>query len=134
MVAIAGGKREVVLHMLQAIKKLKNLTSHRETLNLPAKNNKTIVQWAIESDHTVLVEVVYVTTAIFRLYIYRQSYYLQAVLQIDLHLATECDPDAGKTLLHIAASSGAMNTTKVIGYTVCLLHQKAMYTHRMFTQ
>jgi len=57
MVAIAGGKREVVLHMLQAIKKVKNLASHRETLNLLAKNNKTIIQWAIESDHTVLVEV-----------------------------------------------------------------------------
>ena len=57
MVAITGGKIEVVLHMLQAIKKVKNLTSHRETLNLPARNNKTIVQWAIESDHAVLVEV-----------------------------------------------------------------------------
>jgi len=45
-----------------------------------------------------------------------QSYYLQAILQIDFNFATECDTDTGKTLLHIAASSGAMNTTKVTGY------------------
>ena len=57
MVAIAGGKGEVVLHMLQAIKRVKSMKSHREILNLPAKNNKTILQWAIESDYTVLVEV-----------------------------------------------------------------------------
>jgi len=57
MVAIVGKKSEVVLYMLQAIKLVKSMQSYREILNLPARNNKTIVQWAIESDHTVLVEV-----------------------------------------------------------------------------
>ena len=57
MVAIASGRTEVVFHVLQAIKSVKNMTSHREILNLPAKNNKTIIQWAIESDHSVLTEV-----------------------------------------------------------------------------
>ena len=57
MVAIAGGRVEVVLHVLQAIKRVKDMKSHREIFNLPAKNNKTIIQWAIESDHIVLVEV-----------------------------------------------------------------------------
>jgi len=57
MVAIAGGRIEVVLHVLQAIKRVRNIRSHKETLRLPAKNNKTILQWAIESDHIVLIEV-----------------------------------------------------------------------------
>ncbi|XP_065890705.1 transient receptor potential cation channel subfamily A member 1 homolog isoform X2 [Dysidea avara] len=105
VVAIAGGKREVVLHMLQAINKVKNMT-YKEILNLPTRNNNTIIQWAIESDHTVLVE---------------------AVLQIDLHLATESDCDTGKTLLHIAASSGALCTTKILlnNKHVCELLQSA---------
>jgi len=57
MVAIAGGKKEVLLHMLQAIKAVKSMESCKEVLNLPARTNKTVLQWAIESDHTVLVEV-----------------------------------------------------------------------------
>jgi len=57
MVAIAGGRIEVVLHVMQAIKRVRNLRSHKEILNLPAKNNKTIIQWAIDSDHIVLIEV-----------------------------------------------------------------------------
>ena len=110
VVAIAGGKREVVLHMLQAINKVKNMT-YKEILNLPTRNNNTIIQWAIESDHTVLVEV----NKFFRNMktLCKHSFYSQAVLQIDLHLATESDCDTGKTLLHIAASSGALCTTKV---------------------
>ena len=119
MVAIAGGKREVVLHMLQAIKKVKDMESYREILNLPAKNNKTIIQWAIECDHTVLVEVNKHLRNILALYTH--SYHVQAILQIDLHLATESDPDTGKTLLHIAAASGALGTTKVTTVAIHVL-------------
>ena len=38
---------------------------------------------------------------------------LQAVVQLDLNLATESDPNNGKALMHIAAASGSLSVIKV---------------------
>ena len=51
-----AGKIEVLLHMLKAINKHEEM-SFRDILSLDAKNNKTILTWAIEGNHTVLIEV-----------------------------------------------------------------------------
>ena len=56
MSAVIAGKMEVLLHMMKAINEYKNL-SFRDILSLDAKNNKTLLNWAIEGNHTVLIEV-----------------------------------------------------------------------------
>ena len=56
MTAIMAGKIEVLLHMLKAINMHEGM-SFRDILSLDAKNNKTILTWAIEGNHTVLIEV-----------------------------------------------------------------------------
>ena len=56
MTAIMGGKIEVLLHMLKAINEFEKM-SFRDILLLDAKNNKTILTWAIEGNHTLLIEV-----------------------------------------------------------------------------
>jgi len=56
MTVIAVGDIEVLLHMLKAINKAQSM-SFRDILSLNAKNNKTILTWAIESNYTVLIEV-----------------------------------------------------------------------------
>ena len=56
MTAIIAGKMQVLLHMLKAINEFENM-SFRDILSLDAKNNKTILTWAIESNQTVLIEV-----------------------------------------------------------------------------
>ena len=56
MTAIIAGNIEVLLHMLKAINECENM-SFRDILSLKAKNDKTILTWAIESNHTVLIEV-----------------------------------------------------------------------------
>lgn len=37
-------------------------------------------------------------------------------MQLDLHLATESDPNSGKALMHIAAASGALSIIQVSIY------------------
>ena len=37
-------------------------------------------------------------------------------MELDLHLATESDPDNGKALIHIAAASGALSVIEVCIY------------------
>ena len=56
MTVIAIGDIEVLLHMLKAISEAQSM-SYRDILSLNAKNNKTILTWAIESNYTVLIEV-----------------------------------------------------------------------------
>lgn len=56
MTAIIAGKIEVLLHMLKAINEFEKM-SFRDILSLDAKNNKTLLNWAIEGNHTVLIEV-----------------------------------------------------------------------------
>ena len=56
MSAIIAGKMEVLLHMLKAINEFEKI-SFRDILLLDAKNNKKILNWAIEGSHTVLIEV-----------------------------------------------------------------------------
>ena len=56
MTAIVAGKMEVLLHMLKAINEYEKL-SFRDIISLDAKNNKTLLNWAIEGNHTVLIEV-----------------------------------------------------------------------------
>ena len=56
MTAIIAGNIEVLLHMLRAINEFEKM-SFRDILSLNAKNNKTILTWAIESNHIVLIEV-----------------------------------------------------------------------------
>ena len=56
MTAIIAGKIEVLLHMLKAINEFEKM-SFRDILLLDAKNNKTLLNWAIEGNHTVLIEV-----------------------------------------------------------------------------
>jgi len=56
MTAIIAGKIEVLLHMLKAINEFMKI-SFKDILSLDAKNNKTILTWAIESNHTVLIDV-----------------------------------------------------------------------------
>lgn len=57
MTAIIAGNIEVLLQMLKAINECDKKMSFRDILSLNAKNNKTVLTWAIESDHTVLIEV-----------------------------------------------------------------------------
>ena len=56
MTAIIAGNIEVLLHMLKAIHEVEKMSS-RDILSLNAKNNKTVLTWAIESNYTVLIEV-----------------------------------------------------------------------------
>ena len=56
MTAIIAGNVEVLLHMLKAIAKAEHV-SVKDILSLDAKNNKNIFTWAIETDHTVLIDV-----------------------------------------------------------------------------
>lgn len=56
MTTIVAGKLDVLLHMLKAIKDVKNV-SYQDILSLSAKNNQTVLTWAIENNHTVLIEV-----------------------------------------------------------------------------
>lgn len=56
MTTIVAGKLDVLLHMLTAIKDVKN-ASYQDILSLSAKNNQTVLTWAIENNHTVLIEV-----------------------------------------------------------------------------
>ena len=56
MTAIIGGNIDVLLHMLKAINDHENM-SFRDILSLNVKNNKTILTWAIENNHTVLIKV-----------------------------------------------------------------------------
>ena len=56
MTAIIAGNVEVLLHMLKAINEGENIP-FRDILSLNAKNNKTILIWAIENNHTILIEV-----------------------------------------------------------------------------
>ena len=56
MTAIIAGKMEVLLHMLKAINEFEKM-SFRDILLLDAKNSKTLLNWAIEGNHTVLIEV-----------------------------------------------------------------------------
>ena len=56
MTAIIAGNMEVLLHILKAIKECDNM-SFRDILSLKVKNNKTILTWAIESNHTILIKV-----------------------------------------------------------------------------
>ena len=50
-------------------------------------------------------------------------YILQAVVQLDLHLATESDPNNGKALIHTAAASGSLSIIKVSS-NVCMATAK----------
>ena len=56
MTAIIAGNVEVLLHMLKAIIKAEHV-SIRDILSLDAKNNKKIFTWAIEANHTALIDV-----------------------------------------------------------------------------
>ena len=56
MTAIISGNLDVLLHMLKAINEAEKM-SFRDILSLNAKNNKSVLTWAIESNHTVLIEV-----------------------------------------------------------------------------
>ena len=56
MTAIIAGNIEVLLHMMKAVNEVEKM-SFRDILALNAKNNKTVLTWAIESNHTVLIEV-----------------------------------------------------------------------------
>lgn len=56
MTAIITGNMEVLLHMLKAINECEN-KPFRDILSLNAKNNKTILTWAIENNHTILIQV-----------------------------------------------------------------------------
>ena len=40
------------------------------------------------------------------------------MIQIDVNLSTENDPDSGKSLLHIAAASGALSIINVCKFSV----------------
>jgi len=56
MTAIIAGNVEVLLHMLRAISNTEDVPI-RDILRLPAKNNKNIFTWAIQSNHIVLINV-----------------------------------------------------------------------------
>ena len=56
MTAIITGNMEVLLHMLKAINKCED-KPFRDILSLNAKNNKTILTWAIENNHCALIQV-----------------------------------------------------------------------------
>ena len=56
MTAITAGNMEVLLHMLKAINECDNM-SFRDILSLKVKNNETILTWAIENNHTILIKV-----------------------------------------------------------------------------
>lgn len=56
MTAIMTGNKEALLHMLKAINEYQT-KSFRDILSMDAKNNKTILTWAIEGNHTILIEV-----------------------------------------------------------------------------
>ena len=56
MTAIIAGDIEVLLHMLEAINEHDNM-SFRDILSSNAKNGKTVLTWAIENNHIVLIEV-----------------------------------------------------------------------------
>ena len=114
MTAVIAGKMEVLLHMMKAINEYRKL-SFRDILSLDAKNNKTLLNWAIEGNHTVLIEVS--TTTCKFIVNYNVILLLQAVVQLDLNLATESDPNNGKALMHIAAASGSLSVIKV---SVCM--------------
>lgn len=116
MAAIMTGKKEALLHMLKAINEFQTM-SFRDILSMDAKNNKTILTWAIEGNHTVLIEV-----SPLRYYVICFDHFIivQTVVQLDLHLATESDPNDGKALVHIAAASGSLSVIKVSNY----LHYK----------
>ena len=43
------------------------------------------------------------------------------MIQIDVNLSTENDPESGKSLLHIAAASGALSIINVCSVTYLLL-------------
>ena len=57
MTAIAANNFEVLLHMLKAILNRETDQSLKTILSLYAKNNKTVLEWAIESNHTSLIKV-----------------------------------------------------------------------------
>lgn len=57
MTAIAANNSEVLLHMLKAILNREPDHSLKTILSFNAKNNKTIMVWAVESNHTSLIEV-----------------------------------------------------------------------------
>ena len=68
MTAIRAGNKEVLLQMLKAINECENM-SFRDILSLKVKNDQTILLWAIENNHSVLIEVsVYVTIYLFYFY------------------------------------------------------------------
>ena len=57
MTAIAANNFDVLLHMLKAILNKETDHSLKAILSLNAKSNKTIMVWAIESNHTSLIDV-----------------------------------------------------------------------------
>ena len=57
MTAIAANNFEVLLHMLKAILNREADHSLKTILSLNAKSNKTIIVWAVEFNHTSLIEV-----------------------------------------------------------------------------
>ena len=57
MTAIAANNFEVLLHMLKAILNRETDRSLKAILSLYAKSNKTILEWAIESNHISLIKV-----------------------------------------------------------------------------
>ena len=57
MMAIIAGNKDVLLHMLRAINEFDEKMSFRDVLSMTVKYNKTIFTWAIESNHSVLIEV-----------------------------------------------------------------------------
>jgi len=71
MTAIAAGNVEVLLHMLKTIIKTERV-SIRDILSLDAKNNKKIFTWAIETNHSILIDVSvsrYTITTVFTTYV-----------------------------------------------------------------
>ena len=69
MTAIIARNIEVLLHMLKAINECENM-SFRDILSLKAKNDKTILTWAIENNHIVLIDVSTCTpTSLFIVYV-----------------------------------------------------------------
>jgi len=57
MTAIAAKNLDVLLNMLKAILNREADYSLKTILSFKAKDNKTIQVWAIESNHTTLIEV-----------------------------------------------------------------------------
>lgn len=57
MTAIAANNLEVLLSLLRAILNREADYSLKTILSFNARNNKTILVWAIESNYTTLIEV-----------------------------------------------------------------------------